>query len=365
MRVPPAVATLAWTILLAPFVAGAASAPAVEEIVPGELVVRVYSHSLDTHRGALPVWTFVSDGLRAARQKELFFTVRRFPEEKDRDYPRDLLVFYRVVHALARAGRLVDVGDITRIRPDRPGFLGRDDFRCIIYGPYQPLGGIPAPGPSLTGLIVTCNESDALAFGLTRVMARLGQAERFYPTAPWADRERAEVIGAGGNATSFLERLPRVRLRDGWARREPDGKVVLTFGEGAREQVRRILAELPARKAFGLLVTVDPEADACLVWQPGQEESTAIAAPGSRGERVAANFVAFAIGLEPETITLIEDGFVVAITEATWERVRSALAKNAPLSLPELEDGFEIVWVRPEEGIHRAPPPSSPATDAP
>jgi hypothetical protein len=348
-------------------IAGAAPVTMIAEepVVPGGVVVRIYGHAIETQRGPLDAWTFVSDGLRTFGQKELVFTVKRAPGEKDGDYPRDLLAFYRTVDALARRGRVVDVGGESRTRPTSRGFLGRPEFHCILYTPYQPLDGIPIAGPSITALIVTCNEADATQFGLTRVMARLGAAERFYPTTPWADRERPELIGPDEDAGSVLAKMPLARFARAGVRRERSGKVVLTLGTAYAEVMRRFFGRMTERSAFALLVTVDPSADACLVWSPGQKEAIAISPPGSTGSRVAANFVAFAPGVDRDQVTVLEDGIAVASTAPTWNKLKSALESGTALSLPSLGQGFEIVWRAAEDAAAlpspalQLPPPVS------
>lgn len=324
-----------------------ASDPSVidEKVVPGALTVSIYPHSLTTQSGPLSVWTFVSKGLWARHQKELRITVKREPKEAVGDYPRDLLMLYRTIYELAGQGRLVDVGGRTRLGNSGPGLLGRDEFRCLLYTPPQGFDGVPLDTPSLTGLIVTCNEADAAArFGLTRVMARLGRAERFYPTTPWADRKRPELIGAKGNDGSVLAKVNRVAVAAAHVRREHGDKIVLTLLPEGRDAIRSILKRAPDG-GFALLVTVDPRADACLVWEPGQERPEGIAAPGSRGEWIAGNFLVLTAGGTRDSSTMAEDGFALIFTTASWKLVRDALERGKPLSLPKPMGGFEIAWL--------------------
>ena len=317
-----------------------------ERVVPGALTVEVYAHSLTTQRGPLPVWTFVSKGLWARHQKEIRITVKREPKEAAGDYPRDLLALYRAIHAFAGQGRLVDVGGRTRLGPEGPGLLGRDEFRCLLYTRAQSFEGVPIDVPSLTALIVTCNEAEAAArFGLTRLMARLGRAERFYPTTPWADRQRPDLVGAKGNEGSVLAQGRVAALPAAHVRRERAEKIVLTLLPGAREALGALLERAP-EGGFALLVTVDPAADSCLVWEPGQERTEGIAAPGSQGERVAGNFVLLLDGGgASDRGGLVEDGFVLSFTPANWRRVRDVLDGGRPLSLPMPGGAFEIVWL--------------------
>ena len=74
--------------------------PAMAEIVPGKLAVRVYLHQQPTAKGAIPCWTFVSDGLWVHRQKEILVTLAHAPGEQPGDCPQVAFQFYELVYCL-------------------------------------------------------------------------------------------------------------------------------------------------------------------------------------------------------------------------------------------------------------------------
>jgi hypothetical protein len=318
--------------------------PVQESVVAGKLTVRVYSHVLATQGGPLPVWTFVSDGLLAHHQREIRMTVKREPKESPADYPRELLELYRAVYDLAGQGRLVDVGGVTEL--GNRGLIGRDDFRCLLYTPAQGFDGVPVGAPSLTALIVTCNEAHAAArYGVLRTMARLGAVNRFYPTTPWADRTRKEVIGSDGNAGTILDHVrmvsldARLRLEDG------AHKLVFSLLPRAKAALDDLFAQTP-QGPVAMSLLLDPHADGCLVWQPAQARAAAITPPGSKGTALSAAFLVLNSGAQRDSSTMLEDGMAVQLGEASWRKVREALTHGTPLSLPLLEGGrFEIAWV--------------------
>jgi hypothetical protein len=84
------------------------------------------------------------------------------------------------------------------------------------------------------------------------------------------------------------------------------------------------------------------------VWEPGQKHPEGIAEPGSSGERIAANFLFLTSGDTTDNGAMLEDGFALSFTTATWKLVRDALNGGKPLSLPKPMGGFEIAWLASE-----------------
>ncbi len=301
----------------------------------------------------------MSDGLLAVGQKELALTVKREPDEPEAAYPRELLHLYEDVFRLAGQKKIVDEGDFTRLGDEGPGLL-RSDFRGVLYTPPQRLEGVTTSGPYLTAIVVTAGEVDAAAtFGFVRIMALLGQEHRFFPTTPWLDRRRPEIAGPQALSSSLLAKMRRVRLKSGSVRQEaaPGGKpatlgqgatVVLRLEPEAKEELAQILAQVPPEEPVAFLVNPDPEADACMTWRPGQRAPVAIAAPGAVGARLAGNFIAFvpASGVDSGAQG-IEDGFSVLLAKESWEKVRAALVRGEPITIPGAGDemGFAVSWI--------------------
>lgn len=330
----------------------------VVDVLEGKLRVRIFSHVITSQDGPVPCWTYVSDGLLAHGQKEIALTVKREPGEAERDFPTAPLDLYRSLHGHASRGNVVREGDASQLNPGQPGLL-RADFHAVLYTPSQALEGVSSPGPYLTALLITAPElAVAQRLGHLRLMALLGQRYRFYPTAPWADRKRPEITRPEAMASSIIARMPVLHLAGASARLEPgaaagdaavapDGKVVLRLGKEAANDLLEAIGQRGAESAFTLSMDLDPEADACLVWSPGQQALSAISMPGGTSARISGNVLLIAPAGEDDGVKLIEDGFGLLLTPASWARLRTALAAHEPLTLPGTGDllAFTLAWV--------------------
>jgi hypothetical protein len=139
--------------------------------------------------------------------------VKREEGETEGAYPTAPLDLYRTIHAYAAKKQVVSEGDATQLDRSHDGLLRRD-LHGVLYTPGQPLAGVSVSGPFLTALLVTGPELDAATqFGHVRLMAILGEKYRFFPTAPWLDRRRAEVTQPEAMASSVLAKVQRRRLQ--------------------------------------------------------------------------------------------------------------------------------------------------------
>src|SRR6185369_17916157 len=84
------------------------------EIISGKLSARVYLHELDSRQGAIPCWSYVTDGLTGQQQAELVFTLRRDPGEPSDGFPPDPLQLFATVYQLAAQGKRVTAGSFTQ-----------------------------------------------------------------------------------------------------------------------------------------------------------------------------------------------------------------------------------------------------------
>ncbi len=109
-----------------------------------------------------------------------------------------------------------------------------------------------------------------------------------------------------------------------------------------QEEWCRQLRELPANLPVALLTDLDPGADGCLVWEPGQTEPAAITPPGSRGSRLGRCFVLFVPEQTVDGGGLLEDGFAMSLTAPSWEAVRSALIDGQAISIPATNGGLAL-----------------------
>ncbi|MDI1483786.1 hypothetical protein [Polyangium sp. y55x31] len=324
-----------------------------EEVVPGKLSVAVYSHSLTTPEGPLRFWTYVSEGLWPLGQREIRFSVKREPDDAEGAFDRQLFKLYGLIYELAEKGQLVDVHGRSQL--GGPPLLGRDDFHCIIYGPPQPLEGIPAEAPFLSAVMVTCEEEDIGGqAGYARILARLGADARYYPTPFWTDRKRSSVARPGEADQSLITRAQRAHLRGVSVRLErkgglanvsptqsffvPGDRIVLRVFPRGADDLKEAAAAKDNEDGIVMMLEMDPGSGSGLYWYPGQTLASAIACPAAGTDRVTGNFLILASSKEVSKAGVTEDGFVMMFPVDAWKRIREALLSGKEISIPEQGD---------------------------
>lgn len=314
--------------------------PVVVEIIPGGLSASVHSHKVSGLHGGVPCWSYVSRGLRAREHEEVVFTIRRELDEPEDQFPENPLQLLASFHQLAGEGQRVGPGGITEFGSRR--FFGHH----LVYVRAHPLDGVTLPPACLAALAVNDEELRAVRmFGLTRVLARMGEAAKHYPFPPWIERRRAGLPFARVCEESLLAKLPRtsssVRVV------MSDQRVTVMVLRSAQPQLRQAVATVKAGHPFALLTDLDAAADSCLVWQPGQQGPCAIAPPGSTGARTSGCFLAFLPEQPDDGAILVEDGFIQQLTTASWAALLRALADGTDLSFPTGPAGmsFALQWV--------------------
>jgi hypothetical protein len=324
---------------------------ATDVVVPGALTVDVVRHELMSGHGRIPCWSLISDGLHSLGQKEICFSVKIEPGEGDADYPRSLYALYSAVYRFATESRIVDVGGVTALGAGS-GLLGRADFTGVAYSIPQFFTSLPRAVNALTGLILTTGEFDVVRqFGLMRVAALLGDEYRFFPTAPWADRTRRELISPADMTASILSKVPRLAIADGvvYLRGSHQNRpvstvplaadrlicfagqeVVLDIGPSGLTKLATALGSLAIDSPVAVIASPDPAADSCLVWHHGATSGRAISGPGSTNSRLAGNHVLFVPAQSRNIVQVGEDGFAVRLTTEAWSAFRRAVTSESP-----------------------------------
>jgi hypothetical protein len=313
--------------------------PVTVEIIPGELSARVYLHEISATGGRIPCWLYVSDGLGAHQHREVVFTLRRESGEADAAFPEDPLRLFGTLYQLAAQGKRVTVGGCTE--------LGARRFfeHHLLYADAQPLGEVTLPPGCLTALLINDDELRAVReFGCTRVLARMGHAANHYPFPTWSERGRRGLSLASTFEQSLLSKIG-IRISGQIVVSLNSHRITVGIQRELHARLRDAQADLPdAPIAF--LALRDPAANACLVWEPGQREPTAISPPGSDGSRVCG---AYAIVLGEQSHNggkLFEDGFAIELTDASWAEFRRALFEGTDLVIPATGGGmdFALAW---------------------
>ena len=114
----------------------------------------------------------------------------------------------------------------------------------------------------------------------------------------------------------------------------------------ARNILSRGVGALDAGTPFALLTEPAPNADALLVWSPGQADAKATYADGSEGSRLTGGCLTVVPGGQKNEIVVLEDGYRLLLAADTWGALASALLGERTISLP-MADGatLEVEWL--------------------
>jgi hypothetical protein len=311
------------------------------ELIPEKLKVQVYLHEIDSQSGPIPCWSYVTHGLWSNGQKELIITLSINQEDNPSIFPDYPLKFFKDVYRFAEQGQLVDAGDFTEFRT--ASFF---DYNGLMYIEPTPFKEFEVPSPALAAVLLTDEEIQALkAFGPTRVMARLGQAYRYYPCPPWSDRTRnslpfKRVMQESILAQCYHMRIPGIRVL------LENKRITLRLLPGDGQQLHDALAQIPPNVPAALLTDLDPTANGCLVWEPAEHEPTGIKPTNNDGSRMCGCFIAFCPEQAEDCGLTIEDGFAMKLTNKSWMTFKRALKSRKIFSIPVPSNGwgFSMEW---------------------
>jgi hypothetical protein len=319
------------------------------DLLPGRVVARVFAHEFQTAAGVVACWSYVTAGLRAFGQREIVFTLKR-PEGAPLEHAsRDPLAFLQAIAPLAERGQIVHPGDYSAMGPH--GLLpGCPELRGVAYATAWPIDGVPLPTGCLSAIPLVAHEMEtARRFGTLRVLARIGHAYRFFPTAPWCDPRRAPLMPP--ETETLLAGIAGGRFAGTSAVLDGE-RIVLRLARAAVPRLAQSLADMPPNKVLALFASLDVSADSCLVWSPGQRAPQAISALGGRGHRISGCFLALVPQQGADGGRVFEDGFVMMLTDASCAKLVGAMKAGAPLALPATEAGgksLSLEWIDEDE----------------
>jgi len=314
------------------------------DVAIGQGVVgRVFAHALETRGAVVPCWSYVTDGLAAHGQPELVFTLVRPADAGAEGAAEEPLQLLGAIAGLAAQGRLVFAGDYTELGAQ--GLLGRPSLRGLAYETAWPMHGVTMPPGTLSAVALVGHEMDTVKrYGSLRVLARLGRASAFFPTASWCVPDREPLMGP--ESGTVLEGVASARFHGVTATLEGD-RIVLGVARRSHAQIAQQLPALPPEAACALFASLSPIADACLVWSPGQRAPEAISPQGSQGAHIAGCFALFVPQQQADGGNPFEDGFAIMLSDASWARLRDALvaghAVDVPAAAPEMK-GVRLAW---------------------
>lgn len=302
------------------------------------LKMKVYSHTLPSASGAVASLTFVTEGLRRLGQREMVMTLR------DRVGARDALIeevgqIMALYPMLAAEGRTTRAGTLTTFGRHRP-------FGChLAYAPAMAFEDVAIDPEMLRVLLVNDDDREGFArFGMTRWMSRKGRETQWFPVAAWCESEGPRAYFSDDGQHSILKGVAALGLEGAVTLR---GATVHFTPHGRdHEALADACGEARAARYLAVLPQLDPEADACMVWSPGQSQREAISRLESRGEAVG---LCFLLCMEaPETkLTFLEDGVAVGLESTQFEAFIDALSAGEGFTLRTPEGGFSLDAVRP------------------
>jgi hypothetical protein len=326
--------------------------PKTIDLIPGELKVRIFHHERRYEQEKIPCRSFVTDGMMAHKQKEMILTLVCETNQKVEDYPRQLVELLAAIFDLARQGQVVDAGQSTLF--DHTGVPGYKDIRGIGYAEPRGFPGVETRGVPLLACILLKGDEGQIAwdFGLTRITALLGKMYRYYPYPTWCDLKREPVASLGSMEGGFLGKITRVYARASYY--EERGHIFLSVQPSSREQLQKILGQLPLTTPLALLTQPDHRANACLVWHFDAHQPVAIMRQGSNGLRKTGAFLAFLPEQAGIDVRTVEDGFAVFLKTGDWEKIREAFLSGTDFAVPNagsLHAGISLNWARPSTYI--------------
>ena len=315
--------------------------PTVYSAIPDQLTVTFYAHDVADGRAG-NFLTAVTEGLIKRRQRELVLTLKLAENDDVSDHLREISRFFVTVLRWAEQRNLVDAGGVTRF--GKRGMFGRSG-NGFLYVDARPIRGVTMPGRALAAISVDAAEVEtALAHGVYRVLARIGEQSGCFPFPTWSDLARRGV-SSPREAESALSKISRTRA---------PGVHFVVEGKNLRVRIpksaRGILAHgvgsLDAGTPFALLTEPAANADALLVWYPGQAEAKATYAEGSEGARLTGGCLTVVPGGQRNEIRVLEDGYTLLLSSDAWGSLASALLGERTISLP-MADGatLELEWL--------------------
>ncbi len=326
---------------LAELAAPSAALPTTVLAIPDKLTVTFHAHdAVEASQGNF--LTAVSDGLLKRRQRELVVTLRLAKNDDVSSRMRELTRFFVTVMRWAEERNLVDTGGITRF--GKRGMFGGSG-NGFLYVDARPIRGVTLPGRALSAVLVDAAEAEtALAHGVYRVLARLGEQSSCFPFPTFGDLSRRSVASPR-ESESALSKLSRTRA---------PGVHFVVEGKRLRVRVPRLARAILSRGVgaldggtpFVLLTEPAANADALLVWYPGQAEAKATYAEGSEGARLTGGCLAVVPGGQKDEIRVMEDGYTLLLSNDTWGTLASALLGERTISVPMADDAtLEIEWL--------------------
>lgn len=294
-------------------------------LIPDQLAVTIYRHDEQSVSGAIPCWSYLTEGLTRLQQKEILLTLRINPEEDINKFPAPPLQIFVLIYKLATQQKTIDIGDILK-------FGTKGLFKYPGAGFTFPLNnptGLPIKRPTLSCILLTVEEfTVAQACGFTRVQSRLGYEQDHYPCLAWNHRERQSLHLRVMLQQTVLKSVERLPLKHSACYMEGGETVVLNIPSVLRTLLGKSMVKTPI-KPLCLLTSLLPGHDGCLAWLPHKDVSQIVNADNSTGEFIGGSFLLLTPGQASDGAMMLEDGFSAALTDESWRLMLTALKNGS------------------------------------
>ncbi len=321
---------------------------------PTSVVLRKNRLALEFHahlaRAGVPgnFLSVFSRGFERYKQREYVITLLVSPSEDVTQRMRGLSRFFATAFRWAQEGMLVGPGDFTQFG-ERGLFGARHNG--LLYTEARPLADVPLPADALAAVVVNDDELRvAMSFGVYRVLARIAQHYGQFPAPTWSDLKRASVA-TPAEAESQLAKVKRIRARGVSVLVDQD-RVRISLPTEVKAVLAHGLAGLPHGAPFALLTDMAADANAALVWHPGQQDSKILIESGTDGARVSGAFLMIVPGGRGDQARAMEDGYALLFSSATWHEALPALLAQRSLSL-RMADGITVLLEWQESGARK------------
>ena len=280
---------------------------------------------------------FRTQGLAALGQQEVEIVLVSSPDANSAALERDVEGVFNMLYEMARAGRIVQAGDMTLFRAKAPFGVPHSGLAYV-----QSAVGVGASGlaDTLTAVFLHPEECPiAHLAGIYRPLAWLTHAYRAYPFPAFSDTRRASALPPR-LPESVLARVPYLSaLREARATLR-ERSLVLELALSTYDEISSRFDSDAREPMLGILTGHDSAADARAVWLPDSASIEVVGLAGSAMSRIELGFVLLAGAQREGMVRLGEDGAIAALPSAAWTALQIALKARQPfdVDLPGIAD---------------------------
>jgi hypothetical protein len=262
-----------------------------------QVTVAIWLHTIAGFIGTFNYWTYASHGLKEFGQPELIVTVRCKESEDLNSYPEQPIEWFKKLQSWGKEGKIIDKSHVNVVETKEIftdlAWLASDkeNLSYVTYAhpiPIPPFGPDTLPRDGLQGILLTKNEVLlAQKFGYSRILSHLGLGSRWFPYAPWIDRDRGDCVSEAtfngslrGGIMPSGEFFPILKVPGISTYWEPNGhRITLTVPPGAGEKLKWAIQATPSHAAWVLDSEMWRNADRGLYWSAGQQQLSFYGSP--------------------------------------------------------------------------------------